>query len=51
MDYSRVFLDLTLLLVLSLAWPRTARAPTLAVLALLGLGASAFLLHYTCGKV
>ncbi|MCX7007762.1 MAG: hypothetical protein NTY53_11035 [Kiritimatiellaeota bacterium] len=51
MDYSRVFLDLTVLLVLSLGWPRTARVPTFAVLALLGIGACAFLLHYTIGKV
>ncbi len=50
MDYSRVFLDLTLLLVLSLAWPRSARAPTLAALVLLGLGSCAFLLHYAFGK-
>ncbi len=50
MDYSRVFLDLGVLLVLSLGWPRTARAPTLAVLALLGLSAGAFILHYAFGK-
>jgi len=50
LDYSRVFLDLGVLLVLSLGWPRTARAPTLAVLALLGLSACAFIVHYACGK-
>ena len=46
MDYSRVFLDLTVLLVLSLGWPRTARAPTYAVLVLLGVAAGSFILHY-----
>lgn len=47
MDYSRVFLDLGVLLVLSLAWPRTARMPTYVVLGLLGLAAGSFILHYT----
>jgi hypothetical protein len=47
MDYSRVFLDLTVLLVLSLAWPRTARAPTLVALMFLGVAAASFILHYT----
>ena len=50
MDYSRVFLDIDVLLVLSLAWPRTARAPTLAVLALLACSACAFIVHYALGK-
>ena len=46
MDYSRVFLDLTVLLVVSLSWPRTARVPTLTVLALLGIASASFVLHY-----
>ncbi len=50
MDYSRVFLDLGVLLVLSLGWPRTARVPTYAVLALLGCSACAFIIHYAFGK-
>lgn len=50
LDYSRVFLDLGVLLVLSLGWPRTVRAPTYAVLVLLGMCACAFIVHYAFGK-
>lgn len=46
MDYSRVFLDLTMLLVASLAWPRTARVPTMTALALLVITSASFILHY-----
>ena len=50
LDYSRVFLDLGVLLVLSLGWRRSARVPTLAVLVLLGVSACAFIIHYAFGK-
>jgi len=50
LDYSRVFLDLGVLLVLSLGWRRSARIPTLAVLVLMGISACAFIVHYAFGK-
>jgi hypothetical protein len=45
-----VFLDLGVLLVLSLGWRRSARIPTLAVLVLMGISACAFIVHYAFGK-
>ena len=51
LDYSRVFQDLFVLLVLSLGFTAASRYPTYAVLSLAGGSAVAFLLHYTCGVI
>lgn len=51
LDYSRVFQDLFLLLVLSLGFSAAARPSTYVVLSVAGISAAIFLLHYTCGAV
>jgi hypothetical protein len=49
LDYSRVFQDLFVLLVLSLGFPAARRYPAYAVLGLAGISSVAFLLHYALG--
>jgi hypothetical protein len=51
LDYSRVFQDLFVLLVLSLGFTAARRYPAYAVLGLAGLSSVAFLLHYTLGVI
>lgn len=51
LDYSRVFQDLFVLLVLSLGFAAARRYPAYAVLGLAGISSVAFLLHYTLGVI
>ena len=51
LDYSRVFQDLFILLILSLGFAGTARRTTYAVVGVAGLSAVTFLVHYALGLV
>ena len=51
LDYSRVFQDLFILLVLSLGFAGTARRTAFAVFGVAGLSAVTFLVHYALGLV